>query len=140
MPQNSFKIWETTETKHPTKYQRCLVMCWNALFFNLLGGSKVTVNQCRAHIVMVPELNNQFGVYEKLIFCKVTVPSLYHCEIGDVLLGEFCRSHGICDTCFRHQKEDVDKLLLLCRVDCKSPESHGEYNPTMDSKGCVMWG
>ena len=33
MPQNSFKIWETTETKHPTKYQRCLVMCWNALFF-----------------------------------------------------------------------------------------------------------
>ena len=25
-----------------------------------------------------------------------------HSEIGDVLLGEFCRSHGICDTCFRH--------------------------------------
>ncbi len=63
-----------------------------------------------------------------------------HLEIGDVLLGELCRSHGICNTCFRHQKEDVDKLILLHRVDCKSPGSHGEYNPTLGKKGCVMWG
>ena len=55
VPQNSFKIWETTETKHPTKYQRCLVMCWNALFFNLLAGSKVTVNKCPAQNVTAPE-------------------------------------------------------------------------------------
>ena len=46
-------------------------------------------------------------------------------EIGDVLLGEFCLSHGIIDTCFRHQKEDVDELLLLHRVNCKSPGYHG---------------
>ena len=69
-----------------------------------------------------------------------TLKEASHCAIGDVLLGEFCRSHGICDTCFRQKKEDVDKLLLLCQADCKSPGSHGEYNPTMDSKGCVMWG
>ncbi len=42
-----------------------------------------------------------------------TLKETPHSEIGDVLLGEHCRSHGICDTCFRHQKEDVDKLILL---------------------------
>jgi hypothetical protein len=73
VPQNSFKIWDMTETKHPTKYQRCLVTCWNAIYFNLFGGSKVTVNQCTAGNVMAPGHNNQFGVEKKLIFCKVTV-------------------------------------------------------------------
>ena len=82
VPQNSFKIWETTETKHPTKYQRCLVMCWNALFFNLFGGSKVTVNKCPASNVTAPEHNNQFGVYKKFIFCKVTVNKQQHRYIG----------------------------------------------------------
>ena len=82
VPQNSFKIWETTETKHPTKYQRCLVMCWNALYFNLFGGSKVTVNQCTASNVTAPEHNNQFGVYKKFIFCKVTVNKQQHRYIG----------------------------------------------------------
>ncbi len=70
VPQNSFKIWEMTETKHQTKYQRCLVTCWNALFFNHFGGSKVTVNQCTASNVTAPEHNNQFGVCKKFIFCK----------------------------------------------------------------------
>jgi len=55
-----------------------------------------------------------------------TLKEAPHSEIGDVLFGEFCRSHGIIDTCFRHQKEDVDELLLLCRVNCKSPGMHGE--------------
>ncbi len=67
VPEKSFKIWETTETKHPAKYQRCLATCWNALYFNLFWGSKVTVNQCTASNVMAPEHNNQFGVYKKFI-------------------------------------------------------------------------
>ena len=40
-----------------------------------------------------------------------TLKEAPHCEIGNVLLGEFCRSHGICDTCFRHQKEDASSSL-----------------------------
>ena len=55
-----------------------------------------------------------------------TLNEALHSEIGNVLFGEFCRSHGIIDMCFRHQKKDVDELFLLCRVDCKSPGMHGE--------------
>jgi hypothetical protein len=65
-----------------------------------------------------------------------TLKEAPHSEIGDVLLGEHRRSHGICDTCFRHQKEDVDKLILLCQVNCNLPGSHGEYNPTLDKEEC----
>ncbi len=50
-----------------------LVTCWNALYFNLFGGSKVTVNQCTASNVTAPEHNNQFGMYKKFIFCKAMV-------------------------------------------------------------------
>jgi len=65
-----------------------------------------------------------------------TLKEAPHLEIGDVLLGEHPRSHGICDTCFRHQKEDVGKLILLRQVDCNVPGSHGEYNPTLDKEEC----
>jgi hypothetical protein len=51
-------------------------------YFNLFGGSKVTVNQCTASNVMAPEHNNQFGVYKKFIFCKVTVNKQQHRYIG----------------------------------------------------------
>ena len=51
-------------------------------FFNLLGGSKVTVNQCTASNVTAPEHNNQFGVYKKFIFCKVMVNKQQHRYIG----------------------------------------------------------
>ncbi len=47
-------------------------------FFNLLGGNKVTVNQCTASNVTTPEHNYQFGVYKKFIFCKVTVNKQQH--------------------------------------------------------------
>ncbi len=48
-------------------------MCWNELYFNLFGGSKVTVNQCSAGNVTAPKHNNQFGEYKKFIYCKVMV-------------------------------------------------------------------
>ncbi len=51
-------------------------------FFNLLGGSKVTVHQCTASNVTAPEHNNQFGVYKKFIFRKVTVNKQQHRYIG----------------------------------------------------------
>ena len=57
-------------------------MCWNALFLNLFWGSKVTVNKCPASNVTAPEHNNQFGVYKKFIFCKVTVNKQQHRYIG----------------------------------------------------------
>jgi hypothetical protein len=47
-------------------------------FFNLFGGSKVTVNQCTASNVPAPEHNNQFGVYKKFIFSNVTVNKQQH--------------------------------------------------------------
>jgi len=52
-------------------------------FFYLFGGSKVTLNKkCPARNVMAPEHNNQFGVYKKFIFCKVTVNKQQHRYIG----------------------------------------------------------
>ena len=51
-------------------------------FFYLFGGSKVTVNKCPARNVTAPEHNNQFGVYKKFIFCKVTVNKQQHRYIG----------------------------------------------------------
>jgi hypothetical protein len=51
-------------------------------FFYLFGGSKVTVNKCPARNVTAPEHNNQFGVYKKFIFCKVTGNKQQHRYIG----------------------------------------------------------
>ena len=42
----------------------------------------MTVNKCPAQNVMAPEHNNQFGVYKKFIFCKVTVNKQQHRFIG----------------------------------------------------------
>ena len=42
----------------------------------------MTVNQCTASNVTAPEHNNQFGVYKKFIFCKVTVNKQQHRYIG----------------------------------------------------------
>ena len=68
-----------------------------------------------------------------------TLKEAPHLEIGNVLLGELCLSHGIIDTCFRHQKEDVDEILLLCQVKCKLPGCHGEEYPNLDWKGLSFW-
>jgi len=42
----------------------------------------VTVNKCPVRNVTAPEHNNQFGVYKKFIFCKVTVNKQQHRYIG----------------------------------------------------------
>ena len=42
----------------------------------------MTVNKCPARNVTAPEHNNQFGVYKKFIFCKVTVNKQQHRYIG----------------------------------------------------------
>jgi hypothetical protein len=51
-------------------------------FFYLFGGGNVTVNKCPVRNVTAPEHNNQFGVYKKFIFCKVTVNKQQHRYIG----------------------------------------------------------
>jgi hypothetical protein len=47
-------------------------------------------------------------------------------EIGDVLVGEHRQFHGVRDAKFRHLKDEVEELLLLCQVDRKLPRRNGK--------------
>ncbi len=47
-------------------------------------------------------------------------------EIGNVLIGEHRQFHGVRDAKFRHLKDEVEELILLRRVDRKSPGRHGK--------------
>jgi hypothetical protein len=51
--------------------------------------------------------------------------------VGDVI---------VVDCAIKHPPRPSACMHIVSGRGCKSPGSHGEYNPTLDKKGCVIWG
>ncbi len=54
------------------------------------------------------------------------VPTLMAISVVIAMQAVLSQFHGVRDAKFRHLKDEVEELLLLCQVDRKSPRRHGK--------------